>query len=355
MRVVVTGATGNIGTALVDRLVASGHDVHGLARRPPEAGPYADGARWTRLDLTAEDRHLQLRQAFAGADAVVHLAWGFQPTRNTAYLQRLDVGGTAAVLRAARAARVPHLVHVSSLGAYSPGDGDEPVDESWPTGGTPWLPYSLHKSAAERLLDAHEAHPGQAPVVARVRPSLVARREVGGALDRYTLPSLLPAAVLGMLPVLPLDRRFRVQLTHSSDVAEGIAAILEGRATGAFNLAAGPLLTRDDVARALHARPVHLPWRVLRAAASAAWHLRLQPVDPGWLDMAWHVPVLSSRRARDELGWQPRHDSRAVLDEAVAGMRQQRGLPTDALRPRRWREQLLRLLTQGPVSRRTRA
>ena len=95
-----------------------------------------------------------LRDAFAGADAVVHLAWGFQPSHDLAYLEELGVGGTRRVLEAVTAASVPHLVHMSSLGAYSPRQGDHPVDESWARDGVPTSPYSQHKAAAERLLDA---------------------------------------------------------------------------------------------------------------------------------------------------------------------------------------------------------
>jgi UDP-glucose 4-epimerase len=53
---------------------------------------------------------------FDGADVVVHLAWGFQPTRATRYLTRLGVGGTSAVLQAAHASSVGHLIHMSSVG-----------------------------------------------------------------------------------------------------------------------------------------------------------------------------------------------------------------------------------------------
>ena len=88
-----------------------------------------------------------------GADAVVHLAWGFQPSHREDYLQELGVGGTRRVVEAATAAGVEHLVHMSSVGAYSPKRDDEPVDESWPTGGVRTSMYSRHKSAAERLLD----------------------------------------------------------------------------------------------------------------------------------------------------------------------------------------------------------
>jgi nucleoside-diphosphate-sugar epimerase len=132
-------------------------------------------------------------------------------------------------------------------------------------------------------------------------------------------------------------------------------AVVEHRAVGPFNLAAEPVLVREDVATALHAHPVHLPWSLLRRLAAVAWTLRLQPVDPGWLDMAHDVPVISSERARRELGWEPRHDARGVLVEAVRGMAAQAGGGTPALRPRRWGEQLEHLLRHGPVSRRPRA
>jgi nucleoside-diphosphate-sugar epimerase len=352
--IAVTGASGNMGSALLTRLANTGHNVVALARRPPEeAAP--ERIRWEAVDLVEPGVDRLLRRAFAGADAVVHLAWGFQPTRDADYLHRLDVGGTAAVVAAATAEHVPHLVHVSSVGAYSPRSGVRPVDESWPVDGIPGLPYSRHKVAAERLLDRHEAVPGNLPAVARVRPSLFASAQAGGSLDRYALPSLTPARVLRHLPVLPLDRGFWVQLMHAEDVADGIARIVEHRATGAFNLAVEPPLVRDDIAQALGARPVHLPWRALRAAAAAAWALRLQPVDPGWLDLAASVPRMSAARAHAELGWQPCHDPRSVLAETLAGMAAGSGTSSASLRPRHWAEQLARLVREGPVSRRRHA
>src|SRR5689334_13361603 len=102
MRIVITGASGNVGTALLRALRNSGqsHDLVGVVRRPPQApaeGLYSE-ADWYRLDLAGDGAADQLRDVFAGADAVVHLAWGFQPTRNTEYLTRLGVGGTTAVV-----------------------------------------------------------------------------------------------------------------------------------------------------------------------------------------------------------------------------------------------------------------
>ena len=133
MRIVVTGATGNVGTAMVRRLVADGHEVVGLARRIDDITPGRDGvaSSYRSVDLTRPESEAALVDAFTGAEAVVHLAWGFQPSHDWAYLEARVVGGTRRVLDAVSAAGGPHLVHQSSLGAYAPKRDDEPVDESY--------------------------------------------------------------------------------------------------------------------------------------------------------------------------------------------------------------------------------
>ena len=85
----------------------------------------------------------------------------------------------------------PHLVHMSSVGAYSPKRDDAPVDETWPTDGVPTSTYSRHKAAAERLLDELEV---DAPdvTVTRLRPGIIGQRGAGSALLRYGLPGHRP-------------------------------------------------------------------------------------------------------------------------------------------------------------------
>ena len=133
--VVITGASGNVGTALLRRLGGAGHELVGLCRRPPDAVSPYDRATWRALDLADEAAEGALTDLVAGADAVVHLAWGFQPSHDVGYLERVGVAGTRAVVRAAGRAGVPHLVHMTSVGAYSPASDGVRVDESWPTGG----------------------------------------------------------------------------------------------------------------------------------------------------------------------------------------------------------------------------
>jgi len=348
VRIVVTGASGNIGSALLRRVVGD-HDVVGVARRVPDAVVPYDAVQWRPVDLTDPAAAGDLAQTFTGADAVVHLAWGFQPSHDLRYLEELGVGGTRRVLEAVAAADVPHLIHMSSVGAYSPKRDDQPVDESWPTGGVPSSPYSRHKSRAERLLDAHQAAYPQR-VVTRLRPGVVGQRRAGSALLRYAVPGLVPAAVIGHVGVLPLDRRLALPMVHADDVADAIARVLDRRAPGAFNLASDPAVTSAAIAGVLGARLVHVPSPLMRAGMSLSWHARLQPVDPGWLDMGFSLPLLDTSRARVELGWAPSKDALSVLDETVTGMREAASDRSPVLRPRSVPEQLVRALRRGPVT-----
>ena len=353
MRIVITGASGNIGTALLRRLTtaATPHDIVGVCRRPPGDDEPYDSVEWVCIDLADPSAGGRLAPVLSGADAVVHLAWGFQPSHDTNYLDRVGIDGTRSVLTAADAAGVPHLVHMSSLGAYSPGP-DDPVSETWPTAGIGSSAYSRQKVAAERLLDEYErAHPG-GMAIARLRPALVIQRAAGSALLRYGVPGYVPAALLRHVPVLPVDRSLALQVVHTDDVADAVVRVLEQKATGAFNLAADPPITRDDIAAALGARAVHLPRPVLRAATAVSWQARLQPVDPGWIDLAFAVPLMDTSHARAELGWQPSVDSRAALAELVGGMADAAAEPSPALRPRSMPEEFARLIRRGPLTKR---
>ncbi|WP_210443192.1 NAD-dependent epimerase/dehydratase family protein [Nocardioides sp. SYSU D00065] len=349
MRIVITGATGNVGSALLEHLVAGGeHDLVGVVRRPPEpVGPYA-GVAWATVDLSRDDP-TALAAAFRGADAVVHLAWGFQPSHREEYLRELGVGGTRRVIEAVRTAGVPHLVHMSSVGAYSPKRDDTPVDETWPTDGVPTSMYSRHKSAAERLLDELERdYP--AVVVSRMRPGIVGQRRAASALLRYGLPALVPSGLLRHVPVVPLDRRLAIPMVHADDVADAFDRVLTARVPGAFNLAAAPTVTADDIAATLGARLLHVPSAAVRAAVTTSWHARLQPLDPGWIDMAYALPLLDTTRARTELGWTPAKDATTTLAETVAGMQDAAAGRSPVLRPRSVAGALARAFRRGPVS-----
>ena len=110
MRVVITGATGNVGTSVVRALGADERvtEIVGVARRLPDWSP--PRTQWISKDIARDD----LRVVMAGADVVIHLAWLIQPSRDPAELERVNVDGSRRVFEAAAEMGVPRLVHAPS-------------------------------------------------------------------------------------------------------------------------------------------------------------------------------------------------------------------------------------------------
>ena len=331
MRVVVVGASGNVGTSLLRSLAdePAVESILGIARRvPTQSFPKTE---WRQADIA----HSSLRPLFQGVDAVVHLAWLIQPGRDKQQLHQVNVEGSARVFRAAAAARVPALVYASSIGAYAPGPKDRAVDESWPTTGIASSFYARHKAEVERLLDRFEGdHPDTR--VVRLRPGLIFKREAASGIRRLFAGPFLPSFLVQprLIPVVPAHERLIFQAVHSYDIGDAYRrAVVNDEARGAFNIAADPVLDPDELARVLGARKVPVPSGLLRGGAALTYRLRLQPSEPGWVDMAFAVPVMDTTRARTELGWEPRRTSSQALLDLLEGIRDGAGLDTPPLEP----------------------
>jgi len=352
MRIILVGGSGNIATAVLRNLAVSHPDwqLVGLCRRiPPQVPPYHQ-ASWHSVDVADPAVTPRLVELFDGADAVINLAWGFQPTRNAGYLHRVGPGAVRSIVAAVEQAQVGQLVQLSSVGAYRGADRPgQHVDENWPTTGMPTSLYSRHKAEAERVLDEFERRPGDT-VITRMRPGLVMQRAAGGSLARYGLPGYLPAAVLRLLPVVPVGRRLIIPVVHADDVAAAIVASLERRTGGAFNLAADPGVSGTDIAAILRAWSVSVPPRMLHLLVQLTWRLHLQRIDAGWLDMAFAVPLLDCRRANSVLDWRPSVDARSALAEAISGMTDGVGSTSPVLRRRTTGNQLTDLIRRGPIT-----
>ncbi|MDP9404835.1 MAG: NAD-dependent epimerase/dehydratase family protein [Actinomycetota bacterium] len=330
MRVVVVGATGNVGTSLLDALASEDgvSSILGICRRPPRE-------RRAKASFVAADvASSELVHHFRGADAVVHLAWLFQPTHSPLLTWRANAVGSIRVFAAAAEAGITTLVYASSVGAYSPGGKDQFVDESWPTHSVPTAAYGREKAYVERALDAFEARHPDVRVV-RLRPSFIFKRTAASEQRRLFAGPLLPGFVArpGRLPLLPHPPGLRFQALHSADAAEAYRLALVGDVRGAFNLAAGPVIDAAVLADVFGARQLSLPRPLVRAAVAAAWHLHLAPADPTLLDLVLQLPLLDTTRARDELGWEPRFSGVEALREMLEGMADGAGGRTPPLAP----------------------
>ena len=220
-------------------------EIVAVARRPPGDSWYPPRTRFVAADAAVDD----LTSVFRGTDAVIHLAWLFQPTHAPMTTWRRQRAGQHSSLRVRRSRRCgkphPHVVG----GRYSPverpgdrtsGNGriherDDPVDESWPTHSTPMAAYGREKAYVERVLDAFEArHPeirGR-----RLRPAFVFQRKASTEQRRLFAGPFVPRFIArrGSLPVLPLPRDLRLQAVQAADLAEAFHSALRSQACGAL-------------------------------------------------------------------------------------------------------------------------
>ena len=328
MRVVVVGASGNVGTSVLRALAAEPavDSVLGVARRLP-------GLQYPKTDWAVADvSSAALVPLFRGADAVIHLAWLIQPGRDLATLRATNVDGSARVFEATAAAGVPALVYASSVGAYAPGPKDRRVDESWPATGIESSFYARHKAEVERLLDRFERETPGVRVV-RLRPALIFKREAASGIRRLFAGPFLPSPLVRreLIPMLPRTERLCFQAVHSHDAGDAYRLATLSEVRGPFNLAAEPVLNSGLLSSLLAARPVSVHPGLLRAGAALSYRLRLQPSEPGWLDMGLAVPLMDTTRARQELGWAPRHRADDALRELLGGIRERAGIDTPPL------------------------
>jgi nucleoside-diphosphate-sugar epimerase len=330
---VVTGASGNVGTSVVRALSADPAvgAITGIARRKPDWT--ADKLEWVTADLG--DDGVELDPVFTGADAVIHLAWLFQPAREPLITWDTNVLGSIRVFESVARTGVPALVHASSVGAYSPGPKDREVDESWPTHGWPAAAYTREKSYLERTLDGFEAtHPDIR--VVRMRPAFLFQRRSASQQRRLFAGPLFPQRLARpeLIPVVPDLPGLRMQALHTDDAAEAYRLAALGDARGVFNLAADPVLDARSLADLLNAKIVRLPVWAVRGPLVAAWRLHLTPASPDLFDAVLHLPMMDSTRARTELGWTPRHSATDAVSELLEGMRDMAGEDTPPLAPK---------------------
>jgi nucleoside-diphosphate-sugar epimerase len=326
LTVAVTGPTGTFGFGLLPLLQADDRvaRVVGVARRPFD--PASRG--WTKLDYRRGDVRdpEALRDAFSGADVVVHLAFlvmGAAPPREIA---AINVGGTLNAFRAAAAAGARRFVYASSVAAYG-FHPDNPVGmtEEWPVRPAARLFYAREKAELEHRLQAEAAHSPELALYL-LRPSIVAGPHAVGAKDllpgplaplgrllaRRTSRLRLPVPLPVLVPDLPL------QLVHEEDVGRALLlCVVAAGPSGAYNIAADGTITAADLARELGLLPVPLPAAPAHVAARALAAVPFLPPFAQWVEAAGHPAIMDTTRAKQKLGWAPRFSALETLRETL--------------------------------------
>lgn len=324
-RALVTGATGGLGLALTEALLAAGYAVRATGRDPAAAARLrAMGVEVVEADLVAApERAIVLCQ---GVDVVFHAAALSSPWGPAEAFQRANVDMTRDLLDAARRAGCEGLVFVSSPSVYAETRDRIGLTEADPPARRPLNAYARTKLEAERLVRSTD-RPGFFTVALRPR-ALV------GPDDKVLLPRLMALVERGRAP-LPRGGQALVELTDVRDAAQALVLADAARAEvggAVFNISGGAAARVGDLARDLAqaaGRPltvVPAPWPLLYAgAALLEAGAALLPGRPEPLVTPYGIATLAFSQtfdltaARRDLGYAPRHDARAAaLDLARA-------------------------------------
>jgi nucleoside-diphosphate-sugar epimerase len=319
LTVAVTGPTGEIGVSAVEALErhAEVERIIGMARRPFDPAKLG----WTKTEYQRGDilDRAAVDELVAGADVVVHLAFIIMGSRQES--ARVNLQGTRNVFEATVAAERPRrLVYTSSVAAYGyHSDNPVPITEDVSPRGSAEHYYSEQKAACEAALA--EIVAGSQLEVYVLRPCIVAgpkAQALAEAMPWTQLPGPVKK-VTQALPVLkPLipDPGTPLQLVHHDDVAEAIAlAATTAAPPGAYNIAGDGVVSMSQVAEQLGARAIRVPRVAASATSELIARLPFVPSALEWLHAGRTSVVMDTAKAKQQLGWTPKHTASQTLSE----------------------------------------
>lgn len=300
--VAITGVGGLTGRGLLSRLLADPavDRIVGLDVAPP-----TDLVPGPKLELRAADvRDADLTGAFAGCDAVYHLAFVMDERPDPGLMRSVNVDGTRRTAEAAAAAGVSKFIYPSSYVAYGAHpDNDVPLHEDSPLRANPDFAYAEQKREVEHWLwEWAEGRPEMATIV--FRPAIVADPKADNWFVRMVFETPRAVLVKGYHPPL--------QLTHLDDLVDALVHALHHDLRGPYNVASEGWLRTEEVFDLTGVSFVEVPEGMVFDLAERLWRLGVAQGPPGVVHHFMHPVVMSVERLR-ETGWEPRHTNRESL------------------------------------------
>ena len=327
MRVLVTGVAGHIGSRLAQALEGepSVNEVIGLDLKAPSA--QGSKLRFLQHDVSAP---FPAAMAEAGIDAAVHLAFVLDPGHDEARIRRVNIEGTRSFLAFCEAARVAHILYLSSTAVYGARPDNPPLltEEMHPRpregpshcvgalalrlrsgqARAGWVSkedyfYSRDKATSEAMLNGYAArHPEATVTILRACPVL--GPATGNAIAYLSRQPLLPR-VAGHDPPM--------QFLHEEDLVAALLLCLAKRPAGVYNLAGEGAMPYSEVARILGKRTAPVPFWLLYPLVGLLWGLRLADGPPSGLAFIRYPWVAATDKLAREVGFTPRYSSREAL------------------------------------------
>lgn len=290
MKIAVTGATSDFGTAILPVLLADPEvdRVVGLGRRPLTL-------QHRKLESVSMDiRDPQIEDVFRGCEAVIHLAFVVEEIRDKRVTHDINLRGSRNVIDSAARAGVRRVVIASSINAYGPEPYAEPVDESVYPQGDPARYYFHDKAEVEHYADWWTSrHPGEM-AISMLRPTYIIGPDFSNdGIDQLT----------GAVGAFPRADIAAYQFLHQHDMADAFHRAAKTDLVGPFNLGPREWVGVRELAAMQGQRMFSVPERAAVVAANVAFRLRLTPFSGQWVTAG--ETVVDSTRLTEKTGWEP--------------------------------------------------
>jgi UDP-glucose 4-epimerase len=306
--VAVTGARGFVGAEVIKRLEEDRryHKILALDVRKPDFP--LDKTQFFKIDLTfpTADADVAAILEREGADTVLHAAFLSAPTHSSAWAHELEDIGTMHVLNACAEARIRKLVLSSTTLVY----GAHPLNpnflsEEHELRGHPRSRFVNDKVAAERQVRRFRAdHPETIATVLRVAPTL------GPTIDNFVTRFFSRPVAPVMMGYDPL-----MQVVHEQDVVDAFKLAIDDDFPGEFNVVADGVLPYSTILAMMGKFPLPLPHFLAFPISNALWATQVFDAPPNFLDFLRYLCVADGRRAREVMGFRPRHDIKDTIHD----------------------------------------
>jgi UDP-glucose 4-epimerase len=306
--VAVTGARSFVGSEVLKRLEEDRRYVKLLAFDLRKPDFPLDKTQFYKVDLTlpTADADMAAILENEGVDTVLHAAFLSAPTHATAWAHELEDIGTMHVLSAAAQARVRKFVLASTTLVY----GAHPMNPNFLTEqhelrGQPRSRFVNDKVSAEKQARRFRSeNPGAVVTTLRVAPTLGPR--IQNFVTRFFSRPVVPV-MMGYDPLL--------QFVHEDDVIDAFKLALDEDHDGEFNVVGEGVLPYSTVRALMGKLPVPLPHFLARPISQALWSTQIMDTPPTFLQFFRFMCVADGRRARRDLGFTPRYDIKATIND----------------------------------------
>ncbi|HEY3359603.1 MAG TPA: NAD-dependent epimerase/dehydratase family protein [Polyangia bacterium] len=306
--VAVTGAHGFFGSQLIRRLEEDRryYKILAIDIRKPEMS--MDKTQFHRVDLTMPSADAEVAAVLSreGADTLVHAAFLYNPTHASAWAHELENIGTVHVLNAAAEVGLRKLVQWSLTAVYgAQAANPNYLTEDHPLHGQPGSRYLTDRVNAE--LEARRFRREHPEIVTTVlRTAHVLGPTIRNFVSSFFRSPVAPR-LMGYDPLM--------QFVHEEDAVDAFKLAVDDDYPGEFNIVGEGVLPYTTVLAMLGRVPVPVPRFLATPVAHALWVTQAMETPPAFLEFLRFMCVADGTRARSVMGFLPRYDIRATIND----------------------------------------